>query len=139
MGWTRDLLVGDDKVLRLFPPRKSNQARINWFSVADNAPTEWYINVQDCARVHALGLLDPTVRDERLFAFAGQFNWTDVIGIFHKLRPNRQLPDPPKDEGRDLSDVKPSKRAEDLIKEFFGRPGWVSLEDSLAQGIVDIH
>lgn len=103
------------------------------------ASIEWYIDVQDCARVHVAGLLDPAVHDERLFAFAGQFNFTDVIGIFRKLRPDRKLPDPPANEGRDLSDIKPSKRAEDLIKEFFGRPGWVSLEESLAEGIVDFE
>lgn len=95
--------------------------------------------MQDTSRLHVIGLLDPAVNDERIFAFARPYNYTDVIGILRKLRPHRQLPDPPENEGRDLSDVKPSKRAEELLKEFFKRPGWVSMEDSLAQGIVDIE
>ena len=64
-----------------------------------------------------------------LFAFAGQYKCTDVIGIFRKLRPHRQLPDRPEDEGGELSDIKPSERAEGLIKGFFGKPGWVSRKE----------
>lgn len=101
---------------------------------------EWYVDVQDTARLHVIALLDPDVKNERIFAFAGPYNYTDVIGILRKLRPHlcSVIPDPPKNEGRDMCDVKGSKRAELLLKEFFGRPGWVSMEDSLALGIANV-
>ncbi|KAJ9604790.1 hypothetical protein H2200_010905 [Cladophialophora chaetospira] len=121
MGWTANLLKGDTKVIREFPP-------------------EWYIDVIDCARVHVAALLDPAVKSERLFAFAGQFNWTDVVGILRDLRPNnKKIPDAPENEGRDLSDIRPSIRAEQLIKDFFGVPGWTSLRDTLEAGIVGLE
>lgn len=94
------------------------------------------MNVEDCARLHVVALLDPGVTSERIFAFADKFNWTEVIQIFRKLRPdNKLLPSPPVNEGRDLSDVVLAPRAEQLLKNFFGRPGWIGLEQSLADGI----
>jgi len=62
------------------------------------------------------------------------------FGILHKLRPqNKRIPNAPENEGRDLSDVKPSKRAEQLLRSFFGRPGWTSLEESIAAGVEDLE
>ncbi|KAI9698119.1 MAG: hypothetical protein M1836_004121 [Candelina mexicana] len=117
MTWTSNLLKGDDTVVRKFPP-------------------QWFVNVEDCARLHVIALLDPDVRSERIFAFAGKFNWTDIIGILRKLRPdNKLLPEPPANEGRDLSDVVLAPRAEQLLKNFFARSSWVGLEQSLADGI----
>ncbi|KAK9439706.1 Integrase, catalytic core [Metarhizium brunneum] len=116
MGLTRRLLQGDKTVLHILPP-------------------QWYVDVQDTARLHVIALLDPAVRDERLFAFAGPHNWTEVIQVFHRLCPQSKLPPAPENEGRDLSDVKPAKRAEQLLRDFFGLPGWTSLKDSLADGI----
>ncbi|KAL1885951.1 hypothetical protein Plec18167_001452 [Paecilomyces lecythidis] len=120
MGWTRQLFDGNDSAVKLLPP-------------------QWFVDVEDTARLHVIALLDPAVKSERLFAFAAPMNWTDVIGILRKLRPYRQFPNPPENEGRDLTDIKPSKRAEQLIRDFFGRPGWTSLEESLAKGIEDLH
>ncbi|KIY00479.1 uncharacterized protein Z520_04164 [Fonsecaea multimorphosa CBS 102226] len=120
MGWTRAILEGNGRVLNVLPP-------------------QWYVDVRDDARVHVAALLDPKVENERLFAFAGPYNWTDVINILTNLRPdNDKIPKAPPNEGRDLTDIKGSKRAEELIKSFFGVPGWTSLEDSLAAGIADL-
>jgi hypothetical protein len=59
-----------------------------------------------------------------------------MISVVRKFRPESTLiPDPPVDEGRDLSVVIPAKEAERLLKEFCGREGWTSLEDSIAQGL----
>lgn len=90
--------------------------------------------------MHAVALLDPKVESQRLFAFAGPYNWTDIIGVLHKLRPgNTKIPQAPENEGRDLFDMKPSKRGEELIKNFFGVPGWKDLETSIAEGIADME
>lgn len=62
-----------------------------------------------------------------------------MTGILHELRPeNKSIPDAPDDEGRDLSEI-PNKRAEQLIKGFFGVSGWTSLKDSLEAGIVGLE
>ena len=98
--------------------------------------TEYYVDVRDDAKLHVIALLDPSVHDERIFAFADQFNWTDVTGILRRLRPNnKMIPDAPENEGRDLSEIKPRARAEGLLKSFYGQDRWTSLEQSLTEGI----
>ncbi|KEF51065.1 uncharacterized protein A1O9_12881 [Exophiala aquamarina CBS 119918] len=119
MGFTRQLLKGDDFVTKLLPP-------------------QWHINVRDDARVHIAALLDPAVQSQRLFPFAAPFNWTDMIALLRKLRPNNdRIPPPPINEGRDMMEIKLRGRSEDLLKSFFGVSGYVGLEESVASGLED--
>lgn len=100
--------------------------------------TEWFVDVKDDARVHVAALLDPNVNSERLFAYADKFTLTEIIAVLHKLQPqNTKIVEAPENEGRDMTEVKPAKRAEQLIKDFFGVSGWTSLEDSIAAGIAN--
>ncbi|KAL1966625.1 hypothetical protein VTN77DRAFT_4036 [Rasamsonia byssochlamydoides] len=116
MGWARNLLKGDASAMNLLPP-------------------QYFVDVRDNARLHIAALLDPNIHSERLFAFAHEFNWTDIIQLFRKLRPNNtRIPDPPANEGRDLSDIRPRKRAEEILRSFFGK-SWTGLEESFAAGI----
>jgi hypothetical protein len=102
-------------------------------------PIEYFVDVRDNARLHIAALLDPAVESERIFALAAPFNWADIIGILRKLRPeNKLIPDSPDNEGRDLSEIVPRKRAEQLLQTTFGRPGWTSLEDTIASAIEDL-
>lgn len=89
--------------------------------------------------MHVAALLSPALRFDRIFAFAAPQNWTEIVRILRKLRPDNSLiPPEPKNEGRDLSDVIFSKRAEDILKSFFNRPGWVGLEESINEGIAGL-
>ncbi|KNG86962.1 cinnamoyl-CoA reductase [Aspergillus nomiae NRRL 13137] len=95
-----------------------------------------FVDVVDLARVHVVGLLHPEVKSERLFAFASTFTWKEFVSILQKFRPgNVNIPSPPENELRDLSDIVPAQRAENLIKSFFGRSGWIGLEESIRAGI----
>jgi hypothetical protein len=97
---------------------------------------EHYVNVEDVARIHAIALLDPNVNSERLFAFAAPHSWAGIIDILKRLRPsNDKIPTPPENELPDLSQIVPSKKAEGLLKSFFGQPSWVGLEESVKTGI----
>ncbi|KIW66543.1 hypothetical protein PV04_05867 [Phialophora macrospora] len=59
-----------------------------------------------------------------------------MIGILRKLRPgNEKIPNPSPKEGRDTMEIKPRKQAEDLMKSFFGVPGYIGLEESIAAGL----
>jgi hypothetical protein len=101
---------------------------------------EYFVDVRDVARVDVAALLDPNMQNERLFAFAYPFNWTETIGILNKLRPeNKKIPKAPENGGKDLTIVKPWGRAEELIKSFLGVAGWTTLEDSIAAGIADLQ
>lgn len=92
-------------------------------------PPQYYVNVQDTARVHVGALIYPDVDSERLIDFAHPFNWNDILAIFRKLYPTHQFIDDIPDLGRDLSKVA-NGRAEEIVKRF-GRVGWTSLEDSI--------
>ena len=39
---------------------------------------EWYIDVQDTARLHVAAVINPDVQNERIFGFADPFNWKYV-------------------------------------------------------------
>ncbi|KAL3470491.1 NAD(P)-binding protein [Aspergillus californicus] len=111
------VLMGNDRIVRSFCP-------------------QWFVNVEDVARLHVIALLDPAVKGERIFGFASRFNWTDIISIMRKLRPdNRVIPNPPENEGRDQNVIVCASRAEGLLREFFDQPGWITLEQSIADGI----
>jgi nucleoside-diphosphate-sugar epimerase len=92
-------------------------------------PPQYYINIQDNARVHVAALIFKDVKNERLFSFAYPYTWNDILAVFRKLYPQRKFIDDLKNVGRDLSNVS-NARAEELVKRF-GQPGWTSLEDSV--------
>jgi nucleoside-diphosphate-sugar epimerase len=92
-------------------------------------PPQYYINVQDNARVHVAALIFNDVKNERLFSFAHPYTWNDILAVFRKLYPQRKFIDDLKDFGQDLSKVS-NARAEELV-ERFGLPGWTSLEESV--------
>lgn len=96
------------------------------------------MDVVDTARLHIIALLDPNLKSQRIFAFAAPFQLKDIIRILRMLRPNARIPDAPANEGLDLSEIVPSKRAENLLKFFYGQDGWTSLETSLARTVEDI-
>lgn len=85
---------------------KSGEKRINRV-----VATEYFVDAQDVARLHSIRLLDESVQSEHLFGFATVYNWTDLLAILHKLRPNIQLPELPPNVARDLMELVPSKRA----------------------------
>nr|BAW27599.1 putative ketoreductase [Aspergillus stellatus] len=92
----------------------------------------WYIDVEDSARLHVIALLSTEVQSERLFGAAAPFVWSDIIPILKKAQPaNESIPGPPQSEKASLGEVVPARRAEQLIRTFFGRPGWTTLEESI--------
>ncbi|KAJ5827568.1 hypothetical protein N7447_004331 [Penicillium robsamsonii] len=111
--WIRGLLKGDP-----FP-----------FKVI---PIPWFIDVEDSARLHVIGLLSTEVNSERLFGAAAPFVWSDITGIMKKADPmNKLIPEAPPTEKPSVGEVVPAQRAENLIRTFFGRPGWTTLEDCI--------
>ncbi|KAL4893272.1 NAD dependent epimerase/dehydratase [Aspergillus ambiguus] len=117
MGWTRKLLEGNPAAFSKFPE-------------------QWFVDVEDVARLCVISLLDVNVKSERIFGFAEQVNWTDVVRMLRQLRPtNKDIPDPPKNEKRDKTHVIPRDRAEKLLQTFYGQPAWTPIQDSLEKGI----
>ncbi|OQO01855.1 hypothetical protein B0A48_12328 [Cryoendolithus antarcticus] len=93
-------------------------------------PPQWFINVDDDAKLHVAALLDSEAAGKRLFAFAAPFTWNDVLAILRKLEPGKKLVGD-RDMGEDLSEV-PNGEAEALLKKHYGH-GWTGLEETIKQ------
>ncbi|KAJ5388867.1 hypothetical protein N7509_011408 [Penicillium cosmopolitanum] len=116
MSWMKNILQGDTTAFQL--------------------PPQWFVDVEDAARLHVVALLCDQVQSERLFAFASPFTWADIAVLLRKLQPDNPLiPAPPKNEERIWNQIPPVARAEGLLQDVFGRAGWTPLEESLAAGV----
>ncbi|KAJ6018215.1 hypothetical protein N7451_001594 [Penicillium sp. IBT 35674x] len=116
MGYLRKLLAGD--------------------SMAFSLPEQWFVDVEDVAKLCVVGLLDEGVKSQRIFAFGEQTNWNDVVPILRELRPdNKMIPDPPKDEIRDRTEILPRTRAQILLRGFFDQSDFTPIKESIANGI----
>ena len=100
--------------------------------------TEHHVDVQDNARLHVAPLLDTNIKNERLFALNEPFNLHDVLEILRKLRPDRVIEGNPDNSHRDLSKIKLRARAEAVLRDVFGRPGFTTLEGSIKNNIAHI-
>ncbi|KAH7133769.1 hypothetical protein EDB81DRAFT_658571 [Dactylonectria macrodidyma] len=90
---------------------------------------QYFVDVQDCARLHVAGVILPDVRGERIFGFAGRFSWDAVLEILRKHEPEKDFPDD--FSGReDYTDIKPRTRAEEILRNL-GQRGWTELEDTV--------
>lgn len=118
MALTRALLQGNSGVMHMLWTRKLFLL-ILFFSITNDSNfIEWYVDVQDNAKLHIIALLGIEVKSERIFAFADIYTWTQIIELMHKILPEdrcRQLVSPPKNEGRALGKIIPAKRAEELL------------------------
>ncbi|KAL3952496.1 hypothetical protein ACCO45_012439 [Purpureocillium lilacinum] len=97
----------------------------------DVLPAQYFIDVQDCARLHVAATVLPGVQGERIFGFAGRFNWVDVLDILRRQNPERSFTQNVAG-GWDRREIEPRARAEEMLCAM-GQEGWTSLEQSIWQ------
>ncbi|KAK5057464.1 hypothetical protein LTR84_011464 [Exophiala bonariae] len=107
----------------------------NKTAIHDAIPSQYFVDVEDTALLHVAAGLLPSVKDQRIFAFADRFNWDAVLDVMRTLEPGRNLPDN-FSGGRDPNEIEPRAKAENLLK-VLGRPGWTSLRDSVAANVLN--
>ncbi|KAH8754295.1 hypothetical protein F5883DRAFT_632579 [Diaporthe sp. PMI_573] len=91
---------------------------------------QWFVDVQDSARLHVGALIDPAINNERIISYATHFTWNDVLDHLRKIRPDHEWVDDFTDGTiKDLSQVS-NERGTVLLKAL-GRHGWTSVEESL--------
>lgn len=99
--------------------------------------TEYYIDVEDTGRLHVAAAIFEHVKDQRIFGFAGRFSWDAILDILRKTAPKRKFPDN-FSGGSDPNEIQPRDKAEQLLRDL-GRPGWVSLEESVLANISEVR
>lgn len=99
--------------------------------------TEYFVDVKDLARLHAIALLDPSVKSERIFGLAAPLIWKEVIDHLRELRPaasDKLVKNPPGAREGYVDIVAPT-RSKELLNSFFGQADWTTLKESLYAGI----
>ncbi|GAB1214660.1 hypothetical protein ATERTT37_003824 [Aspergillus terreus] len=95
---------------------------------------QWAVDVEDVARLCSIGLLDPAVKSERLFAMAKTLNPEGMALILREIQPNNNyIPDAPKTQLPRV-DILPRERANDLLRES-GRKGFSTIKEALVLGV----
>lgn len=94
-------------------------------------PPQYYVDTQDTALQHVAGLIDPDVKDERIFGFAGKYNFDMVLEILRKQYPQHKFPENFHSKF-DRTKIAPATQArgEEVLKRL-GRPGWTPFEESV--------
>lgn len=88
---------------------------------------DFYVDVEDTARLHVAALLHPSIRDERIFAYAAPYTWRGMQNVLRELYPERDLaevPEAPLDES-----VIVQREAAEGYLQMMGRDGWTGLKD----------
>lgn len=106
-------------------------------SVFDIAPSQWFVDVRDTARLHVIAMIDPECNGERIFAFSAPFTFNDILAVFRKQHPNKTFPENKEGYGRDLSEI-PTEDADALLKKHYGK-GFIGLEESVAANTATLN
>ncbi|KAK3642798.1 hypothetical protein LTR56_010624 [Elasticomyces elasticus] len=97
---------------------------------------QWFVNVQDTARLHVSALLDPDCNSERIFASAATFNGNDVLAALRKLYRDHKFLNNVPGQGKDITEI-PVDDAERLLKKHIIK-GFSGLEETLKEVFADI-
>jgi nucleoside-diphosphate-sugar epimerase len=93
----------------------------------------YYVNVEDIARLHVGATIFEDVKNQRLFGFAGKFDFNTLLDALHKVDPARPLPAKIELNRVNRSTVD-NKSALDILKRF-GQDDWVSFEKSVRDNV----
>lgn len=98
---------------------------------------DFFIDVQDDARLHVAALLHPGICRERIFAYCKPYTWRVIQDILRKLYPSRSFTPNAPEATLDSSEILPSTRTEALLKEM-DRPGFTPLEECIRMNSEDL-
>ena len=96
-------------------------------------PPEWYVDVEDCALLHAAVLTLDGVENERVLAFGARFCYNEILGIFKKVVPGKQFLDKV-EETPDMGTVE-NERGNELLKRMGKENGFSTLEEGVRKWI----
>lgn len=98
---------------------------------------DFYIDVQDDARLHIAALLHPGIQNERVFAYGQPYTWASMRAELQKLYPGREFSSETIAGKMDRSDIELGPTAEGWLKEM-GLPGYTLLQDTLRANTQDL-
>lgn len=92
----------------------------------------------DDSRLHlCAAVLDESLKNERIFAFAAPFNANDTIDAIKRVAPSTMDTSKLKKDPNELSDLSkvPNEQGANLLKKWFGQDGYKSLDQSVEENL----
>jgi len=133
---------------KILDPEQQHGSTAGWIRMAytgkfepvKDLPPQYYVDVQDTARLHVVALTDTAIANERIMAFAQTWSWNEIFDIVERIRPDLKDRAPPRSASndKDLSTVD-TALALRLLKERFGQDGWTKLETSLKANLESVQ
>ncbi|KAF4959266.1 hypothetical protein FSARC_10782 [Fusarium sarcochroum] len=100
-------------------------------------PPQYFVDVQDTARLHVAGAILSDVQGERIFAWAEPFNFDSILTILRRQNPKKSFVEN-FHSSRDLADVgQPRSRSVELLQAL-GKSTFTSLEESIRLNTQDL-
>ncbi|CAF9932570.1 MAG: hypothetical protein GOMPHAMPRED_006611 [Gomphillus americanus] len=96
-------------------------------------PYQWFINVQDIAKLHVGAVIFEEVANQRLLGLAGKYSFNDAIDFFHKVDPERSLPSKFEDVPEDTTEADTASALE--VLKLFGQNGFIGVEQTIKENI----
>ncbi|KZL80451.1 nad dependent epimerase dehydratase [Colletotrichum incanum] len=99
-------------------------------------PPQYFVDVQDTARLHVAGAVLPNVKNERIFAWAEPFNFDAVLETLRNQFPEKHFTDNFHHHQELSTAFEVQSRARQLLRQL-GRDGFVSLKQSVLLNVED--
>ncbi|OBR16162.1 NAD dependent epimerase/dehydratase [Colletotrichum higginsianum IMI 349063] len=99
-------------------------------------PPQYFVDVQDTARLHVAAAVLPNVQNERIFAWAEPFNFDTILDILRTQFPGKKFADNFHNYEELSTAVEPLSRAAELLGQL-GRDGFVPLKQSVLLNVGD--
>ncbi|CZR67169.1 related to NADPH-dependent aldehyde reductase [Phialocephala subalpina] len=100
-------------------------------------PNVAYINNTDDAIIHVGAVLDPEVKNERIYAWAHKFVWNDVLAIMRKMFPDKAVIEDLPDPKMCMAEADMSL-ALSLLKKWGPQEGWMGFEQGVREILEDV-
>ncbi|KZF24892.1 putative aldehyde reductase II [Xylona heveae TC161] len=96
-----------------------------------------YVDVKDVALLHMAALTEEDVKNERLLAHAGPFNFNSWLSAFRQIDPSKAWPADDPNQQHDCSIID-TRRSEEILKRY-GQIGFTPFLDSVRSNCLDSH
>jgi hypothetical protein len=84
--------------------------------------------------IHVAAVLDPGIKGERFFCWAKPFTTNDILAVLRRTYPDRQFIDDVPNKTKSLI-TKDDSVMLSLLKKWAGRDDWISLEETVRDGM----
>ena len=127
----------DDTCSQLKNVEAQKSSSVNWllgaatgqWDLAHRYRSQHYVDVGDCARVHAAALIDRDVVNQRLFSYAAPFHQNQAFAYLRRVVPPEQVMPDWDEENWDRSKVE-NGPAEKLLQKHFNKT-WTSFDEAM--------